>query len=278
MFRPKISSVQRILRSFIFFVFIIVILCYLLNNGAEGGILITIIARLAENIPNFCDGDQMPFLQRMVAAMHAAVLLPQCIVLAILLTACGPLSVEAPVLPESPDISSLPGNVATEVYIIHAGDELEIDFYGDLDLDQAMDVRPDGYISLQLIGEVRADGLTVPELQAVLEERYGEVLSDPRLNVVVRTFSSNVVFIGGDVKQPSAIYFKGKITVLQAISLTGGFDPKTAIIDKVLVIRRAPGKPPQRFFVDLTKIIDGTDLSQDFYLYQYDTIYIKAKE
>lgn len=196
----------------------------------------------------------------------------------ILLAACVPPSSQPLSFPEGTDSGLLPGNVAIEEYIIHAGDELEIDFYDDLGLDQAMDVRPDGYISLQLVGEVLADGLRVPELQKILEEKYSKVLADPRLNVIVRTFSSNVVFIGGDVKMPSAIYFKGKITVLQAISLTGGFNPKTALIDKVLVIRRAPDKPPQRFFVDLTKIIDGTDLRQDFYLYQYDTIYIKSKE
>lgn len=182
----------------------------------------------------------------------------------------------APSLPIFNNVTPGPPDLPTEQYIIHVGDELDIVFYSEPRLNQLMYVRPDGYISLQLIGEVRADGLSVPELRKTLEEKYSEVLSDPRLNVNIKTFASYIVFIGGEVKEPSAIKYDGRITVLQAVSLAGGFYPKTAILDDVLVIRRQPGKPPKAFSVDLNKIIDGTDLSQDFYLYQFDTVYVKA--
>ena len=191
-----------------------------------------------------------------------------------LFSACTPLSSQNQSMVPGP----LPSSTQTDLYIIQAGDELEVDFYEDNVQDQKMDVRPDGFISLPLVGDVKADGLTVPELISELESRYSKELNNPRINVIIRRFNSNVVFIGGDVKEPSGIHFDGKITVLQAISLAGGYYPKTAIIDQVLVIRRQPGKPPQRFIVDLSKIIDGSDIGQDFYLYQYDTVYVPAKE
>lgn len=198
--------------------------------------------------------------------------------LVIFLSGCQPVATLSPGLTLKSAVTLGAPDLPTEQYIIQVGDELDIVFYSEPRLNQLMYVRPDGYISLMLIGEVRADGLSVPELREMLEEKYKEVLSDPRLNVNIKSFASYIVFIGGDVKEPSAIKYDGKITVLQAISMTGGYYPKSAILDDVLVIRRQPGKPPQAFSVDLTKIIDGTDLSQDFYLYQYDTVYVKAKE
>jgi len=190
---------------------------------------------------------------------------------------CAPNSTLSPDIPlQKATVLGVP-DLPTEQYIIQVGDELDIVFYSEPRLNQLMYVRPDGCISLQLVGEVRADGLSVPELKALLEEKYSEELSDARLNVNIKSFASYLVFIGGDVKSPSAIKYDGKITVLQAISMTGGYWPKTAIINDVLVIRREPGKPPRAYSVDLTKILDGSDLNQDFYLYQYDTVYVKTK-
>ena len=198
----------------------------------------------------------------------------------ILLTSCATPNKQSTILPDpapSPGGHML-GTTQTDVYVIQAHDELEFVFYGNRDLDVYMDVRPDGFISLPLIGEVRADGRTIPELTEYLEEAYKGELNKPRINIILRSVTSNVVFVGGDVKEGAAIKFDGKITVLQAVSLAGGYNAKTAIITQVLVIRREPGKEPQRYIVDLSKIIDGTDISQDFYLYQYDTIYIPSKE
>lgn len=179
-------------------------------------------------------------------------------------------------LPDDLNIAG-PETVPITKYVIQAGDELEINFLDNVQFDQIMDVRPDGFISLPAIGEVHADGYTVPELTQILNNMYDEVINLPDINIIVRSFSSNVVFIGGDVKEPSAIYFDNKITVLQAIALAGGYNSQSAIIDKVIVIRRQPGQPPKRIIVNLSDIISGDDISQDFYLYQYDTIYIGSR-
>lgn len=193
----------------------------------------------------------------------------------IYITSCAPIPAGPPILPpEQPEVYS---EEVIDTYVLHAGDELEISVYRNNDLDQRVKVLPDGTISLLIIGEVEVAGITVAELTAILRERYSEELFNPQVNVVVTEAESNIVFVGGGVRQPAAVRFDDRITVLQAISLAGGVNTRTALLDRVLVIRRLPGQAPQRYLVDLTKIIDGSDLEQDIYLIRFDTVYVPSR-
>lgn len=200
----------------------------------------------------------------------------------ILLSSCAPVPVNTPTGPPIlPPIAAAPPveKTSTDKYTIQVGDKIEVDFFENNDLDQVMNVLPDGYVSLLLVGDVKASGLTVAELIKILEEKYRSELIYPRINVRVHSFSPQVVFVGGGVRNPSAINYKNDLTVLQAITLAGGFtEEENAIISQVVVIRRQPGNIPQYFIVDLSRVIDGSDLMQDIYLVPLDTIFVPSSK
>jgi protein involved in polysaccharide export with SLBB domain len=119
-------------------------------------------------------------------------------------------------------------------YVIQAGDVLEIKAFNIPEVQDSVTVRPDGKISLLLLDDVTAAGSTPEELDRLLTERYGEHYRSPQITVVVRTFSSQKVFVAGEVNQPGLLPLVGEMTaVLQA----SGFR-STARTDSVILIRK----------------------------------------
>jgi hypothetical protein len=120
--------------------------------------------------------------------------------------------------------------------VLGPGDVLDIKFrYAD-ELNDNQTVRPDGKITLQMVDEVQAAGLTPLELDAKLTELYSKYLKDPVISVVVRELVSQRVYVGGEVNKPGEVLLAGQLTALQAIMASGGFD-------KVSAERQRPGHP-----------------------------------
>lgn len=164
-------------------------------------------------------------------------------------------------------------SVNMEEYRIHAGDQLDIKFFYNPELNEQVMVRPDGYISLQLVHEVMTAGLTPAELSAVLRDRYSKDLAKPEITVIVRTFGTQRVFVDGEVVRPGLVAVTGSVTALQAISQAGGFK-NTGKTGGVMIIRRDSENRPAAFSVDLQKAIDGTDPSRDIALRPFDIVYV----
>jgi protein involved in polysaccharide export with SLBB domain len=160
-----------------------------------------------------------------------------------------------------------------EAYRIQAGDQLDIKFFYNKDLNEQVTVRPDGRISLQLVRSIVAAGLTPEQLTDQLTKAYGAHLKDPEVAVIVRTFTSQRVYVDGEVGKPGLIPLAGPTTVRQAISQAGGF-LYTGNTTDVLLIRRGPGDQALAMMVDMQKVLDGTDLSQDIYLKPFDIVYV----
>jgi protein involved in polysaccharide export with SLBB domain len=158
-------------------------------------------------------------------------------------------------------------------YVIRAGDLLDIKFYYNPDLNEQVTVRPDGRISLQLIGEVIVTGLTPSQLTKKLIETYAPELKHPEITVIVRSFEAQKVFVDGEVARPDMFPLVGFMTVLQAISRAGGLKD-TARATEVVVIRRGQEDKPVSISLNLRKVIDGTDMSQDILLTPYDIVYV----
>src|SRR3972149_12197051 len=87
-------------------------------------------------------------------------------------------------------------------YVMQVGDEIEVKFYYESELNERVTIRPDGKISLQLIDDVKAAGLTTSDLDKVLTEKYERKLKKPEITVIVKTFSSQKIYIGGEVTIP----------------------------------------------------------------------------
>jgi len=158
-------------------------------------------------------------------------------------------------------------------YRILAGDQLDIKFYYHPDLNELVTVRPDGRISLQLANEIAVEGLTPKELVAQLKKIYSAEIQKPEITIMVRTFSAQRVYVDGEVFRPGSVVLSNPLTTLQAISLAGGLKD-TARVNEVVLMRRGADNRFMATMVDLSKVIDGTDPSQDILLTAYDVVHV----
>jgi protein involved in polysaccharide export with SLBB domain len=124
----------------------------------------------------------------------------------------------------------------TPDYVLHSGDDLSIKVFHLPELDQAVRIRPDGKISLQLLNDVQAEGVTPTALAQKLMERYGELFKEPKVAVIVTSFAEQKVFIGGEVGQPAVLPLVGNMTAITAVIQAGGFRP-SARKNQVIIIR-----------------------------------------
>jgi protein involved in polysaccharide export with SLBB domain len=159
-------------------------------------------------------------------------------------------------------------------YVITQGDELDIRFRNNPELNELrLPVRPDGRIMLQIIDEIKAAGLTVSQLKALLTEKYAVEIRKPEITVTVRNFTSQRVFVDGEVLTPGIIELRGPTTVMDAIALARGAR-ETARLSNIIVIRKDFEGKPMAANLDIRKVINGTDLSQNIYLMPYDIVYV----
>ena len=161
-------------------------------------------------------------------------------------------------------------------YIIQPGDTIEVKFFYSQDLNDNVLVRPDGNISLQLVDDVYAAGLTVGELDKKLTKLYSNKLPDGAdVSVIMRGFSDERVYISGEVSNPGEYDLKHKLTALQAITSAGGFTDDSKR-DAVLLIRQREENIPDVFLIKM-KDIDITTLGKGntyTYLYPRDIVYV----
>ena len=158
------------------------------------------------------------------------------------------------------------------VYTIAPGDQLDIKFFFNPELNEAITVRPDGMISLQLIDEIQAAGLQPTELDQKLTDLYSRELRKPVLTVIVRSFTRQRVYVGGEVITPGLIELSGGLTVLQAVFQSAGFK-ETADPAETLVIRKGENDQPIPIRIDLASVMDAGG-GNDFQLQPDDIIYV----
>jgi polysaccharide biosynthesis/export protein len=159
-------------------------------------------------------------------------------------------------------------------YVLAAGDVLDIKFTDNPEFNElSLPIRPDGRISLQLAPDIKAAGLTPSELRDILSKQYASELRKPEAVIIVRAFGSKKIFVDGEVGGPRFIDLIMPTTVMRAITQAGGLR-ETARLSNVIVIRPDFEGKPVGTMVDLRKVIDGTDFTQDIYLMPYDIVYV----
>jgi polysaccharide export outer membrane protein len=158
-------------------------------------------------------------------------------------------------------------------YRIGREDVLDISVWRDADLSRTVPVRPDGYISLPLIGELAADGKTPPELAAAIKEKLRPYVQEPKVAVIVREINASKVFVTGQVTKPGSYPLRGRMTVLQAIALAGGFTD-FASENSIMVIRQ--GERPAQIPVRYSDLISPSpeEGSKDLLLRPGDTVVV----
>lgn len=155
-------------------------------------------------------------------------------------------------------------------YTIGAGDRLKLFVWKEADLTQEIVVRVDGMITVPLIGDVRAAGLTTADLSAVVQEKLARFVNSPSVTVGVVGAQSAQFFIVGKVSRPGAYALDKPTSFLQALALSGGFT-EFAKSDRVLVFRAGEAQP---LVVNFKKLEGGTDPGENIQLRSGDTLVV----
>jgi protein involved in polysaccharide export with SLBB domain len=158
-------------------------------------------------------------------------------------------------------------------YFIQPDDELDIKFFYNPELNEAVTVRPDGKISLQLVDEIQAAGLTPSQLDRLLTRKYSRELKNPEIAVIVKSFAGQRVYVGGEVNRQGLLELTGGMTALQAVINAGGFK-ETAKPDAAILIRKGPNNEPLPMRIDLEKVIHEEGIGADIQLQPYDIVYV----
>jgi polysaccharide export outer membrane protein len=178
-----------------------------------------------------------------------------------------------PATTASPDLPKSAPGVRPESYVIGAEDTISVYVWKEPDMSKSVPVRPDGMISLPLVGEVKAAGYTPVQLQDVLADRMKKYVSDPQVTVVVEKIASLSFNIVGEVNHPGYFPLTRRMTVLDAIALAGGFKD-FAKTTKVYVLRTATDGSQERLPFNYKQVIKGQNPQQNIELQPRDTIVV----
>lgn len=126
--------------------------------------------------------------------------------------------------------------IVTPDYIIGPEDVLEITVWKNADLSKTVQVRPDGKLSLPLVGDVSAVGRSAGQLTQDIADRLKAYMENPTVSIVIREVNSYSIFVLGEVVRPGKYPLKSKTTLLQAITLAQGFTP-VAARNKIVIFR-----------------------------------------
>jgi len=160
----------------------------------------------------------------------------------------------------------------SDTYIIGPEDVLSINVWREEALTRQVPVRRDGKISLPLIDEIHAAGLTPLQLKEKLTLRLKDFIDNPNVSVIVTEANSQKVYVSGEVKTPGVYPLRGETTLLQIIPMAGGFT-EWADQKKVLIIRKEGGKD-RRIVVNYKKIVSGEDMNYNIILKPGDTVIV----
>jgi len=193
-------------------------------------------------------------------------------VAAIIPTAAVPPSGETSVA--SPEPASPAGNVALDPdFKIGPDDVLAVNVWKEPEVSQTVAVRPDGKISLPLVGELVASGLTPKQLEAAISHQLENYLSRPEVTVIVHEVKSRRVVVAGQVAKPGSYTMQASMTVLEVIAQAGG-PLDYAKLKSIYVLRIAPDGHPIRLKFNYKDVIHGRNLDQNVRLEPHDTVIV----
>jgi polysaccharide export outer membrane protein len=192
-----------------------------------------------------------------------------CGALLVMVAAANPCAVGAQA-PAPPAVQGVP---LPEGYVIGPEDVLNIQFWRDDQMSSDAVVRPDGKITIRLLNDIQASGLTPDQLREALVKAASKFLEDPAVTVVVKQINSRKVTVIGEVMKQGPQPLNGPLTVLGAIGQAGGFTDY-ADKEKILIIRTEGGKQvPYRF--NYKDVVEGRRLEQNIFLMPGDIVTVR---
>lgn len=196
-----------------------------------------------------------------------AIATPALLILALALASASP--VPAQVVIRSEDD---PPNA----YAIGIGDVIEISVWKSPELSVSVPVRPDGRVSVPLLGDIQAAGMTPLALKEQLATDFRKYVTAPEVSVVIKEINSRKVFVTGEVKTPGSFDLQPRTKLMQILSMAGGMTPYAR--GKVIVLRDnreskdKGGGPDRRYEIDIKSIISGKRPQDNIILQPGDTL------
>ena len=189
-------------------------------------------------------------------------------------------NVAAPTGVEQPQPAVAPAGGGKNLhYKIGVGDNVRVHVWRNADLSNSVPVRPDGYISMPLLGDIKASGLKPTELAEVIKKKLSSYLRDPRVSVIMLGLSSNEyinrVRVTGAVNRPTSVPFREGMTVLDLILDTGGIS-QFASPNKTKIFRKSGGKS-EVLKVRLKDILEKADLKTNYDILPGDVITVPER-
>lgn len=162
-------------------------------------------------------------------------------------------------------------------YKIGVGDEVEVKFYFAPELNDKMQVRPDGKISIMFAQDVQASGQTPEQLSQEIKKALDHHVKQLDLVVIVRNFGSQRVFIGGEVFKPGPVQIPAPETMLQVLTEAGWITPYAGP-EKIILVRRGADKREKLYPVEVDKLLTGEDMTQNVMVQPGDFILVPPSD
>lgn len=163
--------------------------------------------------------------------------------------------------------------VTEERYRLQPGDVFEVQFRYSPEFNQTVTVQPDGYVSLEISGDLKVAGLTIDQARAAILKKASARLQDPVAAIVLKEFQKPYFVIAGEVALPGKIEMRERVTALQAIMLAGGMK-EAAKSSQVIVFRRINSDTAEVKLLNLKDIRRTSDLENDLTLQPGDMVYV----
>ncbi len=173
--------------------------------------------------------------------------------------------------PARPDTTVAPA--VGDSYQIGTDDVLTINVWHEPEVSRNVPVRPDGKISLPLVGDVQAAGLTPTQLQNKLESRFSKFLTDPAVSVIVAEIRSQKINVLGQVLRPGTYALIPPMSVIDAIATAGGLK-EFAKANQIYVLRTSPSGQRERIKINYKNVLKGKRGSHDILLETRDTVVV----
>jgi polysaccharide export outer membrane protein len=155
------------------------------------------------------------------------------------------------------------------------GDLFDIRVFGEKDLSNTYRVASDGTIDLPLIGSLKVDGLTASEVKSLIEKAFveGDFLKNPQVSILVKEYNSKKISVFGQVSRPGTFPYQDGMSVVEAISLAGGFTPMARRDDTT--VTRVVDNKKRRYKVPVKKI--GVGQAANFMLLPGDIVFVPER-
>lgn len=159
------------------------------------------------------------------------------------------------------------------LYRLRRSDVVELSFTFSPQFDQQLTIQPDGFVTLKGIGQLYAEGKTVPEFEDAVRLAYTGTLHDPEVSVLLKDFDKPSFIAAGEVNRPGKYELRAETTVTEAVAIAGGFTPRSKH-SQVVLFRRVSQGVVESHLLNIKSLLQSRSLQEDIYLRPGDLLFV----